>query len=82
MASYLTAGLSAMQQAGELRADADPARLALMFVACFEGGLLVSVATGDGRPLRDSLDAALASLAGRTVAPRPEATCVPEVIPG
>lgn len=67
MASYLTTGLSAMQQAGELGAAADPARLALMFVACFEGGLLVSVATGDERPLRDSLDAALALLAAQTV---------------
>jgi hypothetical protein len=37
-----------------------------MFVACFEGGLLVAV-TGDERPLRDSLDAALASLAPQTV---------------
>jgi AcrR family transcriptional regulator len=63
MASYLTTGLAAMQHKGELEASVDPARLAMMFIACFEGGLLVAVATGDVAPLRDSLDAALSLLA-------------------
>jgi AcrR family transcriptional regulator len=62
MAAHLAAGLATMQRDGRLAADADPERLARMFVACFEGGLLVAIATDDERPLRDALDAALGSL--------------------
>lgn len=62
MASHLAAGLSTMQHSGRLAAEADPDRLARMFIACFEGGLLVAIATDDDEPLRDALGAALCSL--------------------
>lgn len=63
MASFLAAGLTRMQQDGRLRPDADPHRLALAFLACYEGGLLLAVTFGDVQPLRDSLDAAVNYLA-------------------
>lgn len=59
MAEHLEVGLVAAQRGGMLDADADPHRLANTFLACFEGGLLVAVATGELAALEDALAAAL-----------------------
>ncbi|MFN0092284.1 MAG: TetR/AcrR family transcriptional regulator [Acidimicrobiales bacterium] len=73
MASYLTTGLTAMQAAGRLAPQADPEALALTFLACFEGGLLLAIAVGDVRPLRGALDAALAALRNAAITPTGDA---------
>jgi AcrR family transcriptional regulator len=62
--SYLTAGLTAMRDRGELRSDASPTDLAVATMASLEGGLLLSQATRSTRPLRIALDAALRHLRG------------------
>jgi Tetracyclin repressor-like, C-terminal domain len=46
------AGLAAMRQRGELRADADPRHLAVSLVIAHQGGAMVTHATGDAEPLR------------------------------
>jgi TetR/AcrR family transcriptional regulator, transcriptional repressor for nem operon len=60
--SYLMAGLAAMKDRGELRAEADPATLALAAMASLQGGLLLAQTTRTTRPLEVALDAALAHL--------------------
>jgi TetR/AcrR family transcriptional repressor of nem operon len=55
----LRAGLAAMRQRGELRADADPKHLARVVVTAHQGGSLLSQTTGSIKPLRDALDAAM-----------------------
>jgi len=67
MAAHLEVGLLAAQREGRLGPAADPHRLANTFLACFEGGLLVAVATGELTALEDALEAALAVLAGHGV---------------
>lgn len=64
MAAHLEVGLLAAQRDGRLDPAADPHRLANTFLACFEGGLLVAVATGELAALEDALEAALLVLAG------------------
>ena len=58
----LRAGLEAMRQRGDLRADADPARLATATLASIQGGLLLSRTRRDPGQLRIALDAAFAHL--------------------
>ena len=53
-------GLTAMRDRGQLRSDADPDVLATALMAAFQGGLLLTQAAQDLRPLREALDAALA----------------------
>jgi AcrR family transcriptional regulator len=53
-------GLTAMRTRGQLRPDADPDQLATSLMAAFQGGLLLTQAERDVRPLREALDAALA----------------------
>ncbi|MFJ8786945.1 TetR/AcrR family transcriptional regulator [Streptomyces sp. NPDC102476] len=53
-------GLSKMRERGELRPEADPAALAHLLTAAFQGGALLDQAAGDSTPLRDALYAALA----------------------
>jgi TetR/AcrR family transcriptional repressor of nem operon len=53
-------GLGLMRDRGELRQDADPARLTHLLMAAFQGGMLLDQAAGDVTPLRDALDGALA----------------------
>lgn len=53
------AGLNRMQQLGRINASADPLRLAHMFVAAYQGGMLLAQITHDITPLRDSLYAAV-----------------------
>ncbi|WP_199791539.1 hypothetical protein [Streptomyces sp. 142MFCol3.1] len=53
-------GLSKMRERGELRPEADPAALAHLLTAAFQGGALLDQAAGDSTPLRDALYGALA----------------------
>lgn len=62
---HLTAGLRAMQQRGELAADADPATLALGLLAAAQGGLLLAQTARSVAPLRAALDLALDAVAAR-----------------
>jgi hypothetical protein len=52
-----------MRERGELRAEADPDRLAYSLAAAFQGGVLLTQAARDKTPLRDALDAALGYVA-------------------
>jgi hypothetical protein len=51
-----------MRDRGELRADADPDRLALATLAALQGGLLLSQTRRDPAPLATGLDAAIAHI--------------------
>jgi TetR/AcrR family transcriptional repressor of nem operon len=53
-------GLNKMRERGELRPEADPAALAHLLAAAFQGGALLDQAAGDSTPLRDALHGALA----------------------
>jgi hypothetical protein len=53
------AGLTAMRQRGELRADADPRHLAVSLVIAHQGGAMVTHATGEAEPLRVAVNAAV-----------------------
>ncbi|MFE2322186.1 TetR/AcrR family transcriptional regulator [Streptomyces sp. NPDC059441] len=53
-------GLSKMRERGELRPEADPAALAHLLAAAFQGGALLDQAAGESTPLRDALYGALA----------------------
>ncbi|MFI1052912.1 TetR/AcrR family transcriptional regulator [Streptomyces griseoruber] len=53
-------GLGKMRERGELRPEADPAALAHLLTAAFQGGALLDQAAGESTPLRDALDGALA----------------------
>jgi hypothetical protein len=52
-------GLSKMRERGELRPEADPAALAHLLTAAFQGGALLDQAAGESTPLRDALYGAL-----------------------
>jgi AcrR family transcriptional regulator len=57
--SYLSEGLDAMRDNGELAAQADPAELALAMLSALQGGLLMAQATRSARPLELALGMAL-----------------------
>jgi TetR/AcrR family transcriptional regulator, transcriptional repressor for nem operon len=59
----IRAGLSAMIASGELRAGTDPDWLAASTLASVQGGLVLSQARRDARPLRHALDGALSLIA-------------------
>ncbi len=61
-------GLAAMRERGELRADADPDRLALATLAALQGGLLLTQVRRDVAPVATALDAAIAHVASFAVA--------------
>jgi AcrR family transcriptional regulator len=52
-------GLERMQRLGQINASADPIRLANMFIAAYQGGMLLAQVARDIAPLRDSLYAAV-----------------------
>jgi AcrR family transcriptional regulator len=56
-------GLQAMQDRGELRADADVPRLAYALMAAVEGGLLLAKAQRDVAPLEAALDTVIGHIA-------------------
>jgi AcrR family transcriptional regulator len=60
--AYLERGLAAMRERGDLRADADPAALALATLAALQGGLLLTQTRRSIAPLEAALDGALAAL--------------------
>ncbi|MCX5238941.1 TetR/AcrR family transcriptional regulator [Streptomyces prunicolor] len=53
-------GLGKMRERGELRPEANPAALAHLLTAAFQGGALLDQAAGESAPLRDALYGALA----------------------
>jgi AcrR family transcriptional regulator len=55
-------GLAAMRTRGELRADADPERLALALLAALQGGLLLTQARRDTTALEIGLDTMIDSI--------------------
>jgi TetR/AcrR family transcriptional repressor of nem operon len=55
----IRAGLVAMRDRGELRADSDPGQLALVILVALQGGLLLSQTRRDITPLATGLDAAI-----------------------
>ncbi len=59
----IRAGLAAMVASGELRAGTDPDWLAASTLASVQGGLILSQARRDPRPLRCALDGALSLIA-------------------
>jgi len=59
---YLRAGLERMQARGELRADADPGRLAEFVTAVLQGALLVASVRKERAPLEAALDEAFQHL--------------------
>src|SRR3954468_2195880 len=63
-------GLERMQRLGRIDSSADPVRLAHMFVAAYQGGMLLAQVARDIAPLRDSLYAAVDHL--RTFATTPD----------
>jgi TetR/AcrR family transcriptional regulator, transcriptional repressor for nem operon len=58
----LARGLQAIQDRGELVANADPHRLASTVIAALQGGMLLARVRGDIAPLRDTLEGAVAQL--------------------
>lgn len=61
--SIFRTGLEQMQQRGELGDDADPAQLADLLLAAFQGGMLLAQAAGEIGPLRHALHAAVDQVA-------------------
>jgi AcrR family transcriptional regulator len=64
--SAIRDGLHAMQDRGELRADADVTRLAYALMAAVEGGLLLAKAQRDVAPLEAALDTVISYIASLT----------------
>ncbi len=64
--AQLAAGLARMRDAGVLAATADPDDLALGLLAAVQGGLLLSQASQDIRPLEVALDHAIAVIQGQS----------------
>jgi TetR/AcrR family transcriptional repressor of nem operon len=64
--SAIRDGLQAMQDRGELRADADVSQLARALMAAAEGGLLLAKAQRDVVPLEAALDTMIAHIASLT----------------
>lgn len=58
----LAVGLRALQAAGQLRADADPAVLAEELLATIQGGYLLTMAKRQPRPMQNAVAAAIARL--------------------
>jgi len=58
----LAAGLRTLQEAGQLRADADPEALAEEALASIQGGYLLAMTKREARPMRNTLAAAFARL--------------------
>ncbi|HEX4087881.1 MAG TPA: TetR family transcriptional regulator [Trebonia sp.] len=60
--SELADGVRAMQAAGQIALDLDPARTAAAIVAGIQGGVVMLMSTGDTTPLEAALDLAIAYL--------------------
>lgn len=64
------AGLTAMRDRGDLRAEADPRHLAVSLVVAHQGGAMLTHTTGDPQPLRAAVNAAVDYVRSFAVAPR------------
>ena len=62
-AESIARGLRTMQRRGELRADADPNRLAFALLAAAQGGMLLTQTMRDLAPLEYALDTMIDSIA-------------------
>ncbi|MCL2584397.1 MAG: TetR/AcrR family transcriptional regulator [Streptosporangiales bacterium] len=67
-------GLTVMRERGELRRGADPAQLAYVLMAAFQGGMMLAQAAQEVAPLRAALDAAIDHVASFSARPRPGLT--------
>ncbi len=67
---YLKQGLETMRSRGEIRADADPDRLACFVTALLQGGLLLASVEKDRRPLEEALEEGYRHLEGHAASPR------------
>ncbi|MBW8705368.1 putative HTH-type transcriptional regulator YxaF [Streptomyces sp. MBT84] len=71
-------GIERMQQLGRLSAEADPARLATLLLAAFQGGTLLAQVARNIAPLKDALQTAIDHV--QTFATSPDAgVTAPEV---
>ncbi|WP_434316009.1 TetR/AcrR family transcriptional regulator [Leifsonia sp. P73] len=57
--SIFTQGIQRMRELGRIKSSADPARLANMFLAAYQGGILLAQVAQDIAPLRDALYSAV-----------------------
>ena len=64
------AGLTAMRDRGDLRAEADPRHLAVSLVVAHQGGAMLTHAIGDPQPLRAAVNAAVDYVRSFAVTPR------------
>jgi AcrR family transcriptional regulator len=62
-------GLERMRRLGRISAEADPARLAHLLLAAFQGGMLLAQVARDITPLKDALQAAIAHVQTFAVLP-------------
>lgn len=62
-------GLQQMQRLGRLSADGDPARLANLLLAAFQGGMLLAQVARDVTPLKHALHSAIDYLQTFTISP-------------
>ncbi|MGD9985950.1 TetR/AcrR family transcriptional regulator [Pseudonocardia sp.] len=69
--SYLTAGISRMQERGEIDPDADAAALATGLVAAYQGGYLLSQTRRSGQPMALALDLAIRNVEALASEPKP-----------
>jgi AcrR family transcriptional regulator len=60
----VAAGITAMQERGEIAADLDVARTAAAIIAAIQGGVTILMSTGSAAHLEAGLDTALAYLRG------------------
>ncbi|MGW0082131.1 TetR/AcrR family transcriptional regulator [Streptomyces sp. NPDC003393] len=63
-------GIERMQHLGRISAEADPAQLANLLLAAFQGGMLLAQVAHDIAPLRDALHAAIDHV--QTFVPSPD----------
>jgi hypothetical protein len=68
--SYLSAGMAAMRDNGEISSDADPAELALSVMSALQGGLLLAQTMRSARPVELALTMALDHVAAYRRTPK------------
>jgi AcrR family transcriptional regulator len=75
-------GLAAMRDRGDLRPDADPAKLAASMLASLQGGMLLTQTTRDIRHVEAALEAAVDYVRSYAAAPEKSRTVVDAATPG
>ncbi|WP_103379964.1 TetR/AcrR family transcriptional regulator [Pseudonocardia dioxanivorans] len=74
--SYLTAGISRMQERGEIDRTADPATLATGILAAYQGGYLLSQARRSAQPMALALDLAIRNVEALALEQKPASGAV------